>query len=956
MIKISGSIILPAHISPMISSRVVSQRSWYTLIFTALLSVILALPLPLSAEDPESIQTAALDTAKPTVNVGILAFRPKPEVIARWQPLIDYFNAEIPSAHFVLNTYTNQELDNAVANNELDFIFAQPSHYVRLTYTHSLSSPLATLVNRQGQDTFEVFAGVILTRSDRNDITALSDLRGKTIAAPSTEGLGGFQMQAYELLQAGIGMKDYRVLVTDQPQDRVIAAVLDGSADAGFVRTGLIEAMSRAGKLDPQQFKVLNPNTRRLDFPFAASTRFYPEWPFAAMTHVEHDLARQVAAGLLAIPHGGELAESMRIHGFTIPGDYRNIDQLLRTLRMPPFDDVPFVTLQDIWENWKSLIITALFLLGILLILALFYLFYRNRHLLHIQRELQDYIAENQKLKLAVEQSPVSIALTDLQSRVLYINHAFTQNTGYRPEEIHGKKMNIFKSDNTPPQLFQQLWTSLLDGKSWHGEMASTYKDGQEHDEELVVSPITNADGDTFAYLTIKQDITERKRSEAHIHRLAYYDQLTGLANRALLTKTLAAHLREHQRHLVSRLLLLINIDRFKVINDARGHVFGDALLHALGQRLHSLVQDKDALVARISADEYAIMLSCDASKDTPDVNKIMSIADEIHVCVAQPFLINGELLTIAVSLGMVTFNNACDLNGDEVLQRADTALHHARSAGGNQSALFEPGMLNQISNQFLLDKELREAIRSETLDIYLQPQFDTNGELYGAEALVRWPHPTRGMVPPSLFIPMAEKSDLIVDLSEYVFRKSFLLLAESQRQGHPLHIAINVSPRHCRKSNLVEWIVALVEETGVDLGYLTLEITEGLFIGNLEMVSQRMKLLHAMGIRFSIDDFGTGYSSLSYLKQLPIHELKIDKSFIQDAPHNTNSAALVEAILAVAKHMELVVVAEGVETQEQHAYIKRHHGVIQQGFLLGRPQPGKEWLDQWIASQKSRH
>jgi diguanylate cyclase (GGDEF)-like protein/PAS domain S-box-containing protein len=742
--------------------------------------------------------------------------------------------------------------------------------------------------------------------------------------------------------------------VTDQPQDRVVAAVLDGSADAGFVRSGLIEAMSRAGKLDLQQLKVLNPNTSRSNFPFAASTRFYPEWPFAAMTHVEHDLARQVAAALLAIPHGSKLAESMRIHGFTIPGDYRNIDHLLRALRMPPFDEVPFVTLQDIWENWKSLITNALILLGMLLILALFYLFYRNRHLVQIQRELQDYIAENQKLKLAVEQSPVSIAITDLQSRVIYTNRAFTKNTGYRPEEIHGKKMNIFKSSNTPPELFQQLWTTLLDGKSWHGEMVSIYKDGKERDEELVVSPINDAAGNTFAYLTIKQDITERKRSEAHIHQLAYYDPLTGLANRALLSDTLTTQLQPHQRHLLSNMLVLINIDRFKVFNDARGHVFGDALLHALGQRLHSLVENKNALiVARISADEYAILLSCDAMRETPDVSKIMSIADAIHNCVAQPFLINDEQLTISVSVGMVTFNNAGGLSADEVLQRADTALHHVRSAGGNQSALYEPSMRDDISDQFLLDTELREAIKNESLELYLQPQFDAGGEIYGAEVLVRWPHPERGMVPPSLFIPMAEKSDLIVDLSKYVFQKSFQLLAESQRQGCPLHIAINVSPRHCRKSNFVEWIVDLVEETGVDLTYLTLEITEGLFIGNLEMVSQRMKLLHAMGIRFAIDDFGTGYSSLSYLKQLPIHELKIDKSFIQDAPYNSNAAALVDAILAVARHMDLVVIAEGVETQEQHDYIKSHGDVIEQGFLLGRPQAGEEWLGRWIASQK---
>ena len=927
---------------------------WRSCLSGASLWLWLLLCLPLSLAADQSPHTAALESVKPTVRVGVLAFRPKPEVLTRWQPLMDYFNAEIPSAHFVLQTYTNQELDAAVANNELDFIFAQPSHYVRLTYTHSLSSPLATLVNQQDQHPFEVFAGVILTRHDRDDIHELSDLRGKTIAAPDIQGLGGFQMQAYELRQVGIDLKDFRVLITDQPQDRVVAAVLDGRADAGFVRSGLIEAMARAGTLDIDQLKVLNPNTSRDNFPFAVSTRFYPEWPFSAMTHVEHDLARQVAAALLAIPHGGELAESMRIHGFTIPGDYRNIDQLLRTLRMPPFDEVPFVSLQDIWENWKSLILSAMLILGALLLLAVFYLFYRNRHLVQIQQQLQNYIAENQKLKLAVEQSPVSIAITDLESRVIYINRAFTQNTGYRPEEIHGRKMNIFKADSTPPELFQQLWSRLAQGQSWHGEMCSVYKDGQEHDEELIVSPIKNAAGSTFAYLTIKQDITARKQAEAHIHQLAYYDPLTGLANRALLTEKLAESILHHQQSQQISLLLLVNIDRFKLINDARGHAFGDELLHALGQRLYSMVEDMDALVARISADEYAILVACESIAAEPDVSKIMSLADTVHQCVAQPFKITDELLSISVSLGMVTFPEVDEVRPEAVLQRADTALHHARNAGGNQSALFDPSMRDEISDRFLLDTELREAIRNQVLEIYLQPQFTAEGTLYGAEALVRWPHPTRGMVAPSQFIPLAEKSDLIIDLSEYVFRKCFQLLAEAQAQGCPLQIAINVSPRHCHKSNLVEWIIALIEETGVDPHYLTLEITEGLFIGNIEAVSQRMKLLNAMGIRFAIDDFGTGYSSLSYLKQLPIHELKIDQSFIQDAPHNPNSAALVEAILAVAKHMDLTVVAEGVETQAQHDFIKAHPGVIQQGFLLGRPQEGQAWLARWVASQQA--
>ena len=918
--------------------------------FGAFLRLWLIVVSSCSFAAPLYANTPAAHQALPEINVAVLAFRPKPQELARWQPLVDYLNHTIDIAHFTLSAHTNDELDQAVARGEVDFVFLQPSHYVRLTYTHSLSSPLATLINLQNALPVEVFAGVIFARRDRDEIEYITDLPGKTIATPDINGLGGFQMQAFELLRAGISQRQYQVLQTGQPQDRVVRAVLEGQADAGFVRTGLLESMYANGLLDPSQVKVLNINTSNPDFPFIASTRFYPEWPFSALSHVDPELARQVSTALLTMPHGGEVAQAMRIHGFTIPGDYRNIDQLLRELRMPPFEQAPIVSLQDIWDNWRSLILFSLLFILLLAITIIAILVYRNHHLLRTQRELQLSLDENQKLKYAVEQSPNSIAITDLDSRIIYINSTFIHNTGYSPQDILGKKMNVFKSGKNPLSVYQQLWRSLKRGETWKGELINIYHDGQEHIDEIIASPIKNTQGQIFAYLAIKQDITLRKQSEAHIQQLAYHDSLTGLANRSRLREEVAYQLQTNDQSLHHCLLFLLNIDRFKFINDARGHRIGDELLKAFSARIQHEFEAVPSVLARTSADEFALLIKSDYPGYSYDTVTAIAIGERLHKLAQSPFILADEQVKISISVGVIQLPESGDLQPEHALQRADTALSHARRAGGNQTAVFDPSMRQEITDRYELEAELREAIHCDALSLYLQPQYHPDGSLYGAEVLLRWLHPNRGSIPPGIFIPLAEKSNLIIELSEYVFTQSLALLARIHQQGLALHLSINVSPKHCYKSNLVEWLKDQFSHHQIDPNYITLEITEGLFIDNVQVVAERMQDLSSLGVKFSIDDFGTGYSSLAYLKQLPINEIKIDKSFIQYAPIDKADAALVDTILAVAKHMELSVVAEGVETPQQAEFLLRRDDVIQQGYLHGRPEPAEYWIERWLS------
>ena len=565
------------------------------------------------------------------------------------------------------------------------------------------------------------------------------------------------------------------------------------------------------------------------------------------------------------------------------------------------------------------------------------------------------------KLSQAVEQSPESVIITDLNGTIEYVNATFIQKSGYSREDVLGTQARVFDpaSSHTQADLFASLCASLSEGRIWQGEFFCTRKDGSEFPESVSISPVRGANGQISHYLMTRQDISEKKRSEAQIQRLAFFDGLTDLPNHTLMMDRLAQTLAAGRRSQHQEALLLINIDRFKNINDARGHTLGDQLLKALAERLAGLLREGDTL-ARMTADEFAVLLP-DLNRSAEQASRhTLAVAEKIHAALRVPLSImainsaggnSGETFTVTASIGITLFPEAHDETPDDILRRADNALHRAKEGGGNQTAFFESDMGESAEKRFRLERELRLAIPAGELRLYLQPQLTAAGELAGAEVLVRWQHPERGLVPPSAFIPIAEESDLIVDLGTWVFAEACRLLVQQDLAGHPLRLSVNLSPRHFRQKSFVPWLRDLIAATGADPTHLMLEVTEGLMIDNINDVVAKMSELTAMGFHFSLDDFGTGYSSLAYLKRLPIHELKIDKSFVQDAPTDPDDAALVETILAVAQHMHLKVVAEGVETEEQASFLNARATVIHQGYLYGRPEPAETWIARWQAT-----
>ncbi len=547
------------------------------------------------------------------------------------------------------------------------------------------------------------------------------------------------------------------------------------------------------------------------------------------------------------------------------------------------------------------------------------------------------------------EQSPISIQVLDTDGCTINVNRAYEKLWGVQAVDLIGK-FNVLEDEKSRKIGLSDFIQPVLKGEV--SELREFVYNPQFFAEKgnkkifsVIAFPIKD-NGSISSIVLLQNDITQQKEAQAQIHQLAFYDSLTGLPNRSLMIDRLSQRLLFLQRHQRLDVLILLNIDRFKIINDARGNQTGDALLSAVGVRIKSLMRDADT-VARMTADEFAILLPNDENNPEQISFNTLAVTERIRESLRMmPFTLNGESFTITASLGITLLPEDINDTPGAVLRRADTALHRAKEAGGNQSAFFETGMGESATESYQLERDLGQAVVNKELRLYLQRQVNSAGLIVGAECLLRWQHPERNLLPPGLFIPIAEQSDLIVELGAWVMKEACKILADTTGPSSTLRISVNVSPRHFRKSSFVPWLTSMIARTGADSSRLTLEITESLFIDNINDVISKMTELASLGIQFSIDDFGTGYSSLSYIKRLPIQELKIDKSFVQDALTDSNDAALVEIILAIAAHMKLTVVAEGVETEEQASFLNARGEVIHQGYLYGRPEPAEKLLE----------
>jgi diguanylate cyclase (GGDEF)-like protein/PAS domain S-box-containing protein len=560
-----------------------------------------------------------------------------------------------------------------------------------------------------------------------------------------------------------------------------------------------------------------------------------------------------------------------------------------------------------------------------------------------IMRDISERKRSEKELGLATkifENIGEATVVTDAENKIVSVNPAFTEITGYAAKEAIGKNPRIMGSGRHDKEFFRSMWAAILDTGHWQGEIWDRRKNGDIYPKWLSISVVRDKPGGQIRnYIAIFSDITERKEAEKRIQFMAHYDALTGLPNRVMLHDRLShdiSHAARNHKHVA---LLFLDLDRFKIINDSLGHNIGDLLLQSVGERLKECLRSGDT-VARLGGDEFVVILP-----GLQDTDYAATVARKILECLATPHAVGGHELNTTASIGISVYPHDGS-DRETLIKNADVAMYKSKEAGRNNYLFFTEEMNARAEERLSMENSLRHALEREEFVLYFQPQMNSaTGRIIGAEALIRWRHPSLGLVMPGTFIPIAEESGLIVAIGEWVLREACRQNRAWQMAGLPaVSVAVNLSAMQFRQKNLVEIVADTLRQTGLAPRYLELEITESSIIQNVETAINTMHELKAMGVLISIDDFGTGYSNLGYLKRFPIDKLKVDQSFVRDLTTSPDDATIVRLVINMAKSLQLKVIAEGVETREQLDFLSEHQCEEVQGYYFSRPVPEEEF------------
>lgn len=561
------------------------------------------------------------------------------------------------------------------------------------------------------------------------------------------------------------------------------------------------------------------------------------------------------------------------------------------------------------------------------------------------------------RLSAIVFEGADAVVITNAHAQILRVNKSFTAITGYSESEVIGKNPSILSSKRQSADFYKDLWADLKNHQHWQGEIWNKRKSGEIYPEWLTITAVQDDDGDVCNYIGVFSDISHEKSAEEKIRFKDSHDALTHLPNRALLYSQLKKSIEKSKKNRFFGALLFLDLDEFKLINDTMGHKYGDELLKKVASRVSGHISGGDFL-ARIGGDEFAILMPA-VGLDRQWVEECTEkFAEEIRQCLLEIFEIDEKKFHISSSIGVSIFpgiDGSANTGASDALRQADTAMFRAKDSGKNQVRLFTPDMHLEIERRLIIHNELSTAISNNELEIYLQPQYDINGNPVAAEALLRWFHPLHGAISPAEFIPVAEKTGLIVPLGNWVVAQICQLVGIwKNKPGFYLQrIAVNVSSQQFDDTSFFEFIEAQLKNNNIDGRLIELELTEEVLVGDMDQMSDLFYRLKSLGVHFSIDDFGTGYSSLRYLKRLPLDNLKIDQSFVQDIPHDGNDCILVDTIVAMAQHMGLSVTAEGVETKEQKEFLTGLGCDLFQGYLFSRPMSIKQFETKYVNNKK---
>lgn len=526
--------------------------------------------------------------------------------------------------------------------------------------------------------------------------------------------------------------------------------------------------------------------------------------------------------------------------------------------------------------------------------------------------------------------------VTDAKGIFVRVNQAFTRLTGYSADEAIGQQLSFLGSGHQSQVFYDHMWQTLKAKDCWQGVVWNRSKSGKAYAEWLTISSVKGLGGEITHYVGTFSEISKNKEAEAKIYRLAYYDPLTRLPNRRLLLDRLGQAITSRSRGYGA--VLFLDLDNFKNLNDTRGHAMGDLLLGEVAQRIQACVREGDT-VARLGGDEFVMVLEDLSEEMTEAAIQAEHVGEKVRMALSQAYELNGKAFHSTASLGLTLFHDH-EASVESLLKQADLALYQAKGAGRNCLRFFNPDMQSTLDEHTQLETDLRQAIKYGQLQLHYQPLLDDHRRVFCAEALLRWTHAERGPIAPDIFIPLAEKTGLILPIGRWVMETACAQLHTWSKQAatRELHLSVNVSMRQFHQKGFVAEVEEVLRKSGADPSRLKLELTESLVIDHVAETIQRMQALQALGIGFSMDDFGTGFSSLSYLKRLPLEQLKIDRSFVDDIATDPNDAAIVQTIITMGRTLGLHVIAEGVETEGQMERLVEYGCTAYQGFLFSRP------------------
>lgn len=1027
-------------------------------VFRFLVVLVISL-LGISVSSAESNSVA-------TVRLAVLAFKPKPQVIQQWLPIADYLEKSLhqPVKLSVLNYV---ELNEAVALQQVDVVVTNPGHYVLLNHHGLVRSPLATLINQAGQFELQTFGGVVFTRAE-SSIHSLSDLAGKKIAAVSMDSLGGYQMQAYELLKLGvdIGSNPSLIIKTGMPHNNVVEAVMAGWADAGFVRDSVLEGLINEGKLKADQFRVIN-QQRPENSPYLVSTPLYPEWPVTVTAPVDEHISRALTIALLSLKPTDPAAIASNIHGFSTPAVYEGVEEILRELRMAPFDNVPKFTLHDFWSRHFLLIsifLGILLSLGAILLVALYYQYRKARQsrnrfsmlfelspepiwllkegrffdcnnaaftllgykskqdvigksplefspeyqlngvrsdsmaetilktpkgeiqrfdwihitatglrvivkinlvpiqlegtnlFLSVGHDVTEAIHNQERMQLASSvflHAKEGIMITSPTGEILDVNATLITDSGYSREELIGSNPRIFQSDKQSKVFYSSMWESILQHGYWTGEIVNKTKAGAEYQGILTISSVKNSEGEITHFVGHFTDISHIKEQEEKLKLLAHYDPLTGLPNRTLKALKLNSAICQSQRTKRSLAVAFIDLDGFKDINDHHGHDIGDELLISISERLKQALREGDTL-ARLGGDEFvAILTELERTEDAEIVlTRLLAAA-------------SGEVATscgnvqVSASIGVTMFPQDAS-EADQLVRHADMAMYQAKQAGKNRFHYFDVVQDQSAQARMSIISGVQAALLYKQFVLYYQPKVNMRtGKVIGVEALIRWIHPERGLIPPLEFLPHIENHPVELELGDWVIAESVRQCGIWIKAGLRLKVSVNVSANQLQKVDFIQKLSkCLYLNPDVSPSDIELEILESAALANIQQTSEVLHACCKLGVGIALDDFGTGYSSLSYLRQLPAELIKIDQSFIRDMLEDVDDLAIVEGVVGLAASFRRNVIAEGVETEAHGDALLALGCDLAQGYGIARPIPPsvfETWLSEWVCPDSWR-